>query len=69
MLGATMADDHGESSQDDSQETDAPSDKMDRPLIFSSEELLQGCSEAWIEHGGQMYRLRVTSKGNLILTK
>lgn len=38
-------------------------------MIHTSEELLQGRDEAWIEHDGQMYRLRITSKGNLILTK
>lgn len=64
-----MADGYGEADREDSPETDAPSHKMDRPAVFNSEELLQGRSEAWIEHGGQMYRLRVTSKGNLILTK
>ncbi len=42
---------------------------QERPLIHTSEELLQGRDEAWIEHDGQMYRLRITSKGNLILTK
>lgn len=40
-----------------------------RPSVYTSDELLQGQSEAWIEHNGQMYRLRITSKGNLILTK
>ena len=64
-----MADGHGEADRDDSQETGPPPHRMDRPVVFDSEELLQGRSEAWIEHGGQMYRLRVTSKGNLILTK
>ncbi len=65
----TMADEQGEGDRDDSQETGPLSARMDRPAVFDSEELLQGRSEAWIEHGGQMYRLRVTSKGNLILTK
>lgn len=64
-----MADGHGDADRDDSQESAPPSAGMDRPAVFDSEELLQGRSEAWIEHGGQMYRLRVTSKGNLILTK
>ncbi len=40
-----------------------------RPPIYSSEELLQGCREAWIEHGQQMYRLRLTAAGKLYLTK
>jgi len=41
----------------------------DRPLIVSSETILQGRSEIWIEHGDEMYRLRVTSSGKLYLTK
>ena len=64
-----MAGGHGRSGQDDSQESGASCHRMNRPPVFNSEELLQGCSEAWIEHDGQLYRLRLTSKGNLILTK
>lgn len=40
-----------------------------RPPVFNSTELLQGCREAWIEHGEQMYRLRLTAAGKLYLTK
>jgi hemin uptake protein HemP len=40
-----------------------------RPQVYSSAELLQGCREAWIEHGQQMYRLRLTHTGKLYLTK
>jgi hemin uptake protein HemP len=40
-----------------------------RPPVFSSVELLQGGREAWIEHGEQMYRLRLTAAGKLYLTK
>src|SRR5579871_1174672 len=40
-----------------------------RPPIYQSAELLQGCQEAWIEHGEQMYRLRLTHAGKLYLTK
>jgi hemin uptake protein HemP len=36
---------------------------------LSSEQLLQGRSEVFIEHEGQLYRLRVTSRGKLYLTK
>ena len=39
------------------------------PLVLSSEELFQGRRELMIEHGGEMYRLRITSRGRLILTK
>ena len=41
----------------------------DRPRIVSSDELLQGRREMWIEHQGEMYRLRSTAKGKLYLTK
>jgi hemin uptake protein HemP len=40
-----------------------------RPPVYSSAELLQGSREAWIEHGQQMYRLRLTHAGKLYLTK
>jgi hemin uptake protein HemP len=42
---------------------------LDRPAIYTSAELLQGRREAWIEHGNQMYRLRLTHAGKLYLTK
>ena len=35
----------------------------------SSEELLRGRKELFIEHEGEIYRLRLTSRGKLILTK
>ena len=41
----------------------------ERPPIYSSAELLQGRREVWIEHGDQMYRLRLTQAGKLYLTK
>ncbi len=40
-----------------------------RPLMYRSEDLLGGRSEAWIEHRGERYRLRLTSNGRLYLTK
>jgi len=36
---------------------------------MTSDELLVGRRELVIEHSGEEYRLRVTSKGKLILTK
>jgi len=36
---------------------------------YTVSELLRGEREAVLEHGGAEYRLRVTSKGRLILTK
>jgi hemin uptake protein HemP len=41
---------------------------QERPT-FESGELLQGKSEALIEHRGEMYRLRLTGSGKLYLTK
>ena len=40
-----------------------------RPPVYRSEELLRGHREVWIEHGEEMYRLRLTSAGRLYLTK
>lgn len=37
--------------------------------LLRSEDLLQGRSEVWIEHGDEVYRLRLTSSGKLYLTK
>lgn len=39
------------------------------PLTHRSQDLLQGRREAWIEHGEEMYRLRLTANGKLYLTK
>ncbi|MBB4842325.1 hemin uptake protein HemP [Paucibacter oligotrophus] len=36
---------------------------------FNSEQLLNGAREMEIEHGGSLYRLRLTALGKLILTK
>lgn len=38
-------------------------------LIYQSHELLRGRREVWIEHEGEIYRLRVTTAGRLYLTK
>jgi hemin uptake protein HemP len=38
-------------------------------LVIASQELLQGRREIYIDHEGQKYRLRVTSRGKLYLTK
>jgi hemin uptake protein HemP len=51
-----------------------PSD-LDRPVVrqgvgrVRSEKLLGTLRELEIEHGAELYRLRVTSTGKLILTK
>lgn len=41
----------------------------ERALKYSSDELLKGHREVWIEHGECWYRLRLTSAGKLYLTK
>lgn len=47
----------------------APAGKPTPPRKVSSEELLKGDRELWIEHDGEIYRLRLTSRGKLYLTK
>ncbi len=49
-----------------SQSDYAPTMRMRR---ITSDELFAGCRELVIEHSGEEYRLRITSKGKLILTK
>ncbi len=45
----------------------APVDaERERATIFNSDELLQGRREAWIEHRGEMYRLRLTGSGKAV---
>ncbi len=39
------------------------------PRAVHSEEILRGRHEIEIDHGGVLYRLRITSLGKLILTK
>lgn len=40
-----------------------------RPQVIDSRALLSGCNELQIRHGGEIYRLRLTQSGKLILTK
>ncbi|HEY2827009.1 MAG TPA: hemin uptake protein HemP [Pirellulales bacterium] len=39
------------------------------PRQLTSEELLRGEKEIWIRHGTEVYRLRLTKSGKLILQK
>lgn len=39
------------------------------PRIISTEQLLGKDQEVAIDHGGTLYRLRITRQGKLILTK
>ena len=38
-------------------------------VVVSSAEILRGKTEIWIEHGSEMYRLRLTRAGKLLLSK
>jgi hemin uptake protein HemP len=38
-------------------------------LIVKTAEVLHGRNEIWIEHGTEMYRLRLTRAGKLLLSK
>ena len=46
-----------------------PPNNSESRLIVSSEELMQGRRELWIDHHGELYRLRITRSGKLYLTK
>jgi len=65
-----MSSDRDTSPPEDSMRGESASDHdARRPRVVRSEELLGGCREIWIEHGEEMYRLRLTSSGKLYLTK
>lgn len=52
------------------QQTDkTPVEPVSTPRRVNSRELLKGDDEIWIEHGGEVYRLRLTRSGKLILHK
>lgn len=40
-----------------------------RPVTLASNDLFQGNREVLIEHNGEVYRLRITRTGKLILNK
>lgn len=46
-----------------------PAEPAAEPRVMTSAELLRGAREVAILHGGEVYRLRLTSKDRLILTK
>ncbi len=43
--------------------------QAEMPVVLDARQILQGKREIWIEHEGLRYRLRVTRRGRLILTK
>lgn len=47
----------------------SPRPLLTPPRTLDSQTLLGPRGEVWIAHQGQLYRLRVTSQGKLILTK
>lgn len=57
------------SPDDDHDSTSASTPNDPERLIVSSAEVLRGRSEIWIEHGTEMYRLRLTRAGKLLLSK
>jgi len=58
-----------ERSSDEQRDEELPGDRDPRPPIYHSSELFRGHGELWIEHAGEMYRLRKTARGKLYLTK
>ncbi len=50
-------------------DTSAADRDLRLPKIISFGELCRCGDEVWIENGGQLYRLRRTRQGKLILTK
>ncbi len=51
------------------QTADPPPEAPPETRVVTSAELLGGAREIAIQHGGETYRLRLTSKDRLILTK
>jgi hemin uptake protein HemP len=43
--------------------------RQQQSRTVTSEALMQGASELWIAHRGEIYRLRLTRSGKLILHK
>jgi len=54
---------------DDSTPRSIESRSIDRSLGYSFDQLSRGSNEVLIEHRGQLYRLRRTRNGKLILNK
>ncbi|MDO9384812.1 MAG: hemin uptake protein HemP [Hyphomicrobiaceae bacterium] len=52
-----------------SDDEDASVPVADTPKHLTTEQLFAGARELTIEHNGEIYRLRITAKGGLLLTK
>ena len=48
---------------------ESTAERWTRPPTHVAEDLTDGGKQAWIEHSGQIYVLRITRAGKLILTK
>jgi hemin uptake protein HemP len=48
---------------------DAPGDRPAGPVVFDSARFFHGRREVQIRHGGEVYLLRMTRNGKLILNK
>jgi hemin uptake protein HemP len=46
-----------------------PKQRSGQPGILPAKQLFQGGQEILIDHQGEIYRLRITKNGKLILTK
>ena len=58
------ADNHAEA-----EERPTTADASEEPAVIPAERLFGATREVWIDHNGVRYRLRVTRRGRLILTK
>jgi hemin uptake protein HemP len=58
----------GREDQSGARSTDSTADPP-TPRSVRSEDLLQGAKEVLIQHGQEIYRLRLTKAGKLILNK
>jgi hemin uptake protein HemP len=54
---------------DEPVEQRGPSEPTVPPIRLDAEQLFAGQREIWIEYRGERYRLRITRRGRLILTK
>lgn len=59
----------GDSASTDQTQDNTPPSSAKLPKIISFESLARCGDEIWIENSGQIYRLRRTRQGKLILTK
>lgn len=54
---------------DDHNPNTKPTPINEAPLTFNSEDLFQGRKEILVRHGEEVYKMRITRNGKLILNK